>query len=80
MIKETTFGEIAPGTLFGLSPGIFECGLQYMNVKMDNHGILCDENGKVDDRFGPFNVIALDGGRMRTFRDEERVFIECGAL
>lgn len=78
MIRETTFGKIAPGGLFGLSPGIFECGMEYMNVKMEKFGILCDENGEVDNRYGPFNVIALNGGRMRTFRDEERVYIEDG--
>lgn len=80
MIKETTFGKIAPGTLFGLSPDICEDGIRYMNVKMEKFGILCNENGEVDNRHGPFNVISLNGGRMRTFRDEERVYIEDSTL
>lgn len=60
--KKTTFGELKRGDRFALSEGSSE------NMKVDP-AVLCAS----DIDHIPFNVISLTDGRVRTFREDERV-------
>jgi hypothetical protein len=78
MAKQTTFGELKPGATFALSPSHFEYGNQYLNIKLAGYAAWRGPENKKDktNEEHPFNVIALAGGTPRTFRDEERVFVQ----
>jgi len=70
-IVETTFGKLKRGDRFALGPGAFlEPTDHLMNIKVDP-ALLCGEDQPL-----PFNVICLGDGRVRTFRDEEKVLVK----
>lgn len=79
--KQVTFGDLKPGDLFALMPDAFDekaHGKQFLNVKLGGHAAWRDSDN-VRDEYNekyPFNVVALDEGRPRFFRDEEKVFIK----
>ena len=80
-IKETTFGQLKRGDRFALGRGAFKDGTDdFMNMKVDS-AVLCDSASSTGCRgelvLGhiPFNVIGLGDGRVRTFRDEEKVLV-----
>lgn len=75
-LVRVTFGEIEPGTLFGLAPAHFAY-TQFLNVKLGGEGVWQSDDPKKQDvnQAYPFNVVSLDGGRPRTFHDDEKVFI-----
>lgn len=68
--EQTTFGELNRGDRFALSPRHFEDGDAYVNMKV-GPAVLCDDAVE----HIPFNVISLGTGRVRTFRDEEQVWV-----
>ena len=71
MPKETTFGQLKRGDRFALTRIAFRKGSAGDNIKVDP-AMLCDPPFKENI---PFNVICLTGGRVRTFRDEEKVLV-----
>lgn len=76
-LLETTFGELKAGDVFCLGPSHPECGLKYLNIKMDGFGVYRGKDGKTirpEDEEQPFNVIGLGDGRPRFFRDKEKVY------
>lgn len=66
-IERTTFGELRRGDRFGLSRVACEDG-ECLNIKVDS-AVLVGSGQR------PFNVISLQDGRARTFRDEETVWV-----
>jgi len=74
--KETTFGQLKRGDRFAVSRHEFRRGTGD-NIKVDP-AVLCDSLLYVvdlNDTPLPFNVICLSDGRVRTFRDEEKVLV-----
>lgn len=68
MVKRTTFGELKRGDKFTLGKDGFEFG-KCLNMKVEPSYLI--GSGGI-----PFNVISLDDGRVRTFHDEEKVWVE----
>jgi hypothetical protein len=76
-ILETTFGELKAGDVFCLGPSHPECGLKYLNIKIDGFGVYRGKDGKTirpENEEQPFNVIGLGDGRPRSFCDKEKVY------
>lgn len=73
-VQKTTFGQLDPGDHFTNSAHEADNDTGYaaiedsiLNVKLrDRHDYRTDR--------GPFNVVCLEDGRPRTFRDEETVY------
>lgn len=74
MVKRTTFGELKRGDKFTLGKDGFEFG-KCLNMKVEP-SYLCDTRLTEIGKLPPFNVVSLDDGRVRTFHDEEKVWVE----
>lgn len=75
-IKETTFGQLKQGDRFALSRGAFKSGpYDFMNIKVEPAVLVAPGGLFRHSPALPFNVIALGDGRVRTFRDEEKVLV-----
>lgn len=75
---QTTFGELKPGATFALAVKHFDYGLEFLNIKLAGYAAWRGPENKRDlaNEKYPFNVIALGEGRPRTFRDEEKVYVQ----
>jgi len=72
-LVKTTFGLLKPGDKFTLSA----TPSKYINVKMDGFTVYRGKDGKTIEQWNeeqPFNVIALEDGRPRTFHDDNTVY------
>lgn len=70
--RKTTFGELKQGDQFALGETYVKRG-DHLNIKVAP-AVICDASGAPSDNI-PFNVISLMDGRVRTFRDEEPVWV-----
>jgi len=73
-VKRATFRELKRGDKFTLGQSGFEFG-QTINMKVEP-SYLCDTRLTEIGKLPPFNVVSLDDGRVRTFRDDEKVWVE----
>ena len=67
--KQMTFGDLKRGDKFSLSEG----GVLNMKVALAR---ICDESGEPSTKVLPFNVVSLEDGRPRMFRDDWEVWVE----
>lgn len=72
-LVKTTFGQLVAGDKFTLS----STPSKHINVKMDGFAVYRGKDGKTIEQWNeelPFNVIAMEDGRPRTFRDDNTVY------
>jgi len=72
--EERSFGELKRGDRFAVGRHEFRRG-PGDNIKVDPARLCNPENSLTNSQWDPFNVICLSDGRVRTFRDEEKVLV-----
>ena len=66
------FKDVRVGDIFALTEKIYLDGMPYINIKIENSVPNAIDNEK---SIFPFNAIALEDGRVRTFNDQEHVYV-----